>query len=186
GSISAALGDEWDRPRWTVVRGAGPAAASPGTAARIGARMAQLEFAAAAGDDSAYQRAAATLHELLAAVEGAGPIAVQLTESSINAAEERALLARQLRTVTGTGNAFDAGAWLETARLAAVSGRTEFLDTGGPAIATLRDITAALERAPPSGEWDTILALLHAILRDHADADLTRDHVEKALAAIPR
>lgn len=186
GSVSAALGESWDQPGWSVVRGSDVGSATPGTSARIGARVAQLEFAAGASDTVAYRRVQGSIAELLSAVEGAGPIAVRLPQLQLQDSEGRATLARQLREVTGELTAFDVGAWLETARLAALNGRSDFLATNGPAIATLRALTDALDRAPPAGNWSEILAQLRTMTQGPLDAATARAHIETALAAIPR
>lgn len=186
GSVSSALGESWDQPGWSVVRGNDVGSATPGTSARIGARVAQLEYAAGAADSVAYRRVQSSITELLAAVEGAGPIAVRLPELQLQDAEGRATLARQLREVTGEPAAFDVGAWLETARLAALSGRSDFLAANGPAISMLRPLTDALDRAPPAGNWSEILTQLRAMTQGPLDAATARAHIEAALAAIPR
>lgn len=186
GSVSTALGDAWDQPGWSVVRGSDVGSATPGTSARIGARVAQLEYAAGASDSVAYRRVQGSIAELLSAVEGAGPIAVRLPQLQLQDATGRATLARQLREVTGEPTAFEVGAWLETARLAALSGRSDFLTTDGPAIATLRTLTNALDRAPPAGNWSEISSQLHGIMQGPPDPETARTHIEAALAAIPR
>jgi hypothetical protein len=186
GSVSAALGEDWDQPGWSVMRGSGASGSSPGAAARIGARMAQLEYAASAGDQAAYARISAIVVALLSAVEGAGPIAARLPTLPMAAADERGTLARQLRSITGAETAFDVGVWLETARLADASGHSAFLSDSGAAVSRLRSITSELERAPPEGDWTTILAQLQAIARDAGDGSGARVHVDTALAAIPR
>ncbi len=186
GSVSAALGESWDQPGWSVVRGGDVGSATPGTSARIGARVAQLEYAAGASDSVAYRRVQSTIAELLSAVEGAGPIAVRLPQLPLQDSEGRATLARQLRDVTGEPTAFEVGAWLETARLAALSGRSDFLATDGPAIATLHVLTDALDRAPPAGNWSEIISQLHSLTQGPPDAETARAHIEAALAAIPR
>lgn len=186
GSVSTALGDAWDQPGWSVVRGSDVGNATPGTSARIGARVAQLEFAAGASDSLAYRRVQGSIAELLAAVEGAGPIAVRLPQLQLQDSDGRATLARHLREVTGEATAFDVGAWLETARLAGLSGRSDFLATNGPAISTLRTLTDALDRAPPAGNWSEIIAQLHGITQGPPDAATARARIEAALAAIPR
>lgn len=186
GSVGAALGDDWDQPGWTVMRGSAASGSSPGSAARIGARMAQLEYAASAGDQAAYDRISAIVVGLLSAVEGGGPIAARLSSLPMAAAAERGALARQLRSITGAESAFDVGVWLETARLADASGRASFLSPNGPAVARLRRITSALERAPPPGDWSTILTQLQAISRGADDGVRARARVDTALAALPR
>lgn len=185
GSVSRTLGEGWDQPGWSVVRGA-ESNASPGTAARIGARVAQLEYAAGARDSVAYRQVQLTIGALLAAVEGTGPIVAGLAQLAISDSTGRARLASQLRAVTGETSAFDIGAWLETARLAAMSGHDDYLAPDGAAVATLRALLTTLDRAPPAGDWSVILSQLREIARQPGDPALTRARVDSAMAAIPR
>jgi hypothetical protein len=186
GSVDATLGNDWDQPGWSVVRGGAAGTASAGTAARIGARVAQLEYAAAASDSAAWQRVAATLADLVTSVEGSGPLTQQLRSGGILDLDQRATLARQLRELTGTPAAFDVGAWLETARLAAASNRLDHFRAGGDALTSLQRVTAAIEREQSSAEWSVIISQLKAIETEAADASRVRLHVDSAMSAFPR
>lgn len=184
GSVDTALGSDWDRPGWSVVRGGEASTASAGTAARVGARVAQLEYAAAAADSVAWQRVAATLADLVTSIEGGGPVSQQLRGGAMRGAGDRATLARQLRELSGSPSAFDAGAWLETARLATASGRLDYFRAEGNARATLRDVIPAVERDHPT--WSLIISQLKALEREAVDAFRIRLRVDSAMAALPR
>lgn len=189
GSLEQTLGSNWSRPAWSVARGSGAGTASPGTAARVGARFAQLEYAAAASDSVAWAGAAATLAELMTSIEGAGPIVGQLRGASVPDAGERASMGRQLRQLMAAPSGFDIGAWLETARLAAVSGQGSFFRADGPGIAALTEITSALERDTSAGPWSGVLGQarrLHELAGPAPDLQQVRRVVDAAMAAIPR
>jgi hypothetical protein len=184
GTVDASLGGDWDRPGWSVVRGGEASTASAGTAARVGARVAQLEYAASAADSVAWQRVAATLADLVTSIEGGGPAAQQLRVVAIPVARDRTMLARQLRELSGTPSAFDVGAWLETARLAAASGREDYFRADGDARAALRRVREAVERDHPT--WSGVISQLKAIENEAADVSRARLHVDSAMAALPR
>lgn len=189
GSVEQTLGSDWSQPAWSVVRGSGAGTSSPGTAARVGARFAQLEYAAAASDSVAWSSAAATLSDLMTSIEGTGPIVEQLRGASVPDGDERASMGRQLRELTAAPSGFDIGAWLETARLAAVSGQGSFFRADGPGIAALTEITSALERDTSAGPWSGVLGQareLHALAGPAPDLQLVRRVVDAAMAAIPR
>jgi hypothetical protein len=184
GSVDASLGGDWDQPNWSVVRGAESSIASAGTAARVGARLAQLEYAASASDSVAWQRVAATLADLVTSIEGSGPASQQLRSGAMLDNDQRATLARQLRKLSSSPSAFDLGAWLETARLATASGRLDYFRAGGDARASLRRVTAAVERDQPT--WTVIISQLKALENEAADDSRVRLRVDSAMAAFPR
>lgn len=184
GSVDASLGGDWDQPAWSVVRGGEISTASAGTAARAGARVAQLAYAASAADSVAWQRVSAILGDLVSSIEGSGPIAQQLRSGVMLDRDQRATLARQLRELSGAPSAFDVGAWLETARLATASGRQDYFRADGDARASLRRVTAAIERDHPS--WSVVISQLKAIENEAVDVSRVRLLVDSAMAALPR
>ncbi len=186
GSVQRALGDNWDQPGWSVVRGAESSSASAGTVARLGARMTQLAFSARAADTVAYAVSAARARALLTTIAGSGPLAATLAALPITASADRATLARRIREVSGEPTAFDVGGWLETARLSYLNGADDFAASGSAAAATLHRITDALGRAPPDSRWEDIERHLRAIEENSANPSLARAHVDSALKAIPR
>lgn len=186
GSVQRTLGDSWDQPGWSVVRGLESSGASAGTVARLGARMAQLAFAAGSGDTIAYALSTARARALLTTIAGSGPLAASLEALPITASADRSTLARQIREVSGEPTAFDVGGWLETARLSYLNGADDFAAPGSAAAATLHGITDALGRAPPDSRWQDIERHLRAIEASSADPALARAHVDSAVKAIPR
>lgn len=204
GSIRNRLGARWDEPGWSVTRGAESSDASTGTIARIGARVAQLELAARARDTAAYEQVLGALQPLLVTVTGASPIAARLAQLSMAATDERATVMRQLREVAGAPEAFDVGVLLEAARLGIASENSAFLSIDGAGIHALLATAAALERAPPSGDWAATRAQLAGIAelgrvattasrgpRSIASSGALataalRARVDSAVAAIPR
>src|SRR5687767_4136506 len=150
GSVDNSLGPNWDQPSWSVVRGSSASALSAGVAARMGARVAQLEYAAYAADTVAWNRVSTALVDLASSIEGAGPVGQQLRGLTIPSAADRASVARKLREISGASAAFDVGAWLETARLAAAGDRLDYLRPDGDARASLRRIRASIERDQPT------------------------------------
>lgn len=186
GSVQRTLGDSWDQPGWSVVRGLESSSASAGTVARLGARMAQLAFAAGSGDTIAYALSTARARALLTTIAGSGPLAATLEALPITASADRSTLARQIREVSGEPTAFDVGGWLETARLSYLNGADDFAAPGSAAAATLHGITDALGRAPPDSRWQDIERHLRAIEASSADPALARAHVDSAVKAIPR
>lgn len=186
GSIQRVLGDNWDQPGWSVVRGVESTGATAGTIARLGTRMSQLAFAAGSADSVAYALAVARARALLTTIVGSGPLAASLAAMPITASEERATLARQIREVSGEPTAFDVGAWLETARLSYATGINDFAASGSDGLAALQHIAATLGRAPPDVRWQEIERHLVAIGEASSDPALARAHVDSALTAIPR
>jgi hypothetical protein len=182
GSVDSSLGQNWDQPGWSVVRGSSASRPSAGVAARMGARVAQLEYVAYAADTVAWRRVSAALVDLVTSIEGAGPVGQQLRGAGIPLADDRASLARQLREISGESSAFNVGAWLETARLAAVSSRFEYFRSDG-ALASLSRIREAIQRDQPT--WSVIIAHLRA-LENESDTTRVRQHVDSAMAAFPR
>jgi len=176
--------DNWDQPGWSVVRGGEAGTTSAGTAARVGARVAQLEYAASVADSAAWQRLAATLADLVTSIEGSGPITQQLRSGVMLHIEQRATLARQLRELSGAPSAFDVGTWLELARLATASGSLDYFRADGDVQASLRRVTTAVERDLPT--WSVIISQLKALDNEAMDAPRVRLHVDSAMAAFPR
>ena len=187
GRSARALPSAWDQPRWSTVRGGRDQPARDATAARLGVRVVELEFASAVEDSAAIERIAPAVLALLTSVEGAGPAGAKLRNPTAITTAERALLARLIRTLSGAPAAFDVGAWIEMARLAAATDRTEFFATGGGARRSLRAVTTAIANAATAEQdWSDVLPHLRTIDRTSAD-DLSsiRLQLDSALAAFP-
>lgn len=154
GSVSRALGEDWSRAGWPAVRGGERTAESRARAFRMGVRSAQLELALAMGDGAAVVPSAAAAARLAAGVEGGGPVAARiegLARSGTAASEsERRRTWTELRELAGAPEWFDAGAWTEAARLAALGGRADFFAPGGAAPEELDRLLAAVEILPAS------------------------------------
>ena len=176
----------WDEPGWGVARGGSTAQAADAAAARVGARLVQLEFAAAASDTSAVQRITPAMLSLISAFDGAGPVGEQLRGRVATTSGERAVIARQLRTISGASAAFDAGVWLELARLSNAAGRSEFFAVDGDSRAVLKHVITALEQEGAARRWSDVLAHLKTLDRaGTADMPMMRLQIDSAFAAFP-
>ena len=176
----------WDDAGWSVTRGGSAAPESDATALRVGARIAQLEFAVASGDSAAVGRITRELIVLISAFDGAGPVSAQLQRGVVRNKAERALAARQLRTLSLAPAAFDAGVWLATARFAAITGRRDFLTPRGDAKRALHSLVERINKDGPAQRWDGVMRYLRAL--EHADAtdvSTMRPQIDSAIAAFP-
>jgi tellurite resistance protein len=187
GSAPRALPTEWEQPGWSVVRGGREQVAGDGTAARLGVRLVQLEFASAAEDSAAVERIAPEIVGLLGSISGAGPAGEQLRHPKAITTAERALIARMLRTLSRAPAAFDAGAWIEMARLSAATDREQFFAEDGGARRSLRAVTTAIADGGASPqEWSEVLPHLRTIDRTSAgDLSAIRLQLDSAMAALP-
>ena len=176
----------WDDAEWSVERGAGSARTSDATALRVGARIAQLEFASVLSDSAAVGRITRELTALISAFDGAGPVSAQLQRGGPQTKADRALAARQLRTLSMAPAAFDAGVWLATARFATVTGRKDFLTPRSDAKRTLHALVERIDTEGLARRWAGVVPHLKAL--DHADAtdvSTMRLQVDSAIAAFP-
>ena len=190
GTIDRSLGATWDQPGWTVVRGGAPGAGSIGLTARVGARVAQLEFAAAAHDSAAYDRVASGLAEMLTSIEGAGPVAEQLRSGISSAEDAHATTVDRLRALSPATAAFDLGVWLETARLAARLGRVDFFASDGAALAALRSIRDRVARDGTLRDLRESLTHVEPLLQPGGSASpdptVVFARVDSAMSVLPR
>ena len=186
GSIGSGMQPGWDEPGWGVTRGETTAPAVDAAAARVGARMVQLEFAAAANDTNAVQRITPAILALISSFDGAGPVGEQLRGTVAATSADRAVITRQLRTLSDASAAFDVGAWLELARLSAAARRSEFFASNADARVALKNAVAALERDGASQRWSEVLAHLKSLDRAVAvDLLMIRLQIDSAFAAFP-
>jgi hypothetical protein len=169
GGVAASLGDAWDQPGWSVVRGESMGLGERARAFRAGARYAELEVAAQAVDSAAARRLATILAETAGGVDAGTPLAAQFRvladAPSLGGSGARERLAEQLRTLLRMHAWFDIGAWTETARLAVAANDLAFFSPSAPAIPELRRIIGTLEsspeqRAAASGVVDALRPLL--------------------------
>jgi hypothetical protein len=115
----------WDAAPWTAARAPGETLDPRARAVRIGARITDLEAAAAAGDSLAARQAAADVGALLGALPAAGPAASVYDELRRRAGEPAAALAstreqgRRTAARLAGEEGVTLGAWAQAARLAA-------------------------------------------------------------------
>ena len=109
------------------------------------------------------------MRDLLADVDGTGPIASQLDalahSGDAGAADLRGTLTSQLRTVHGMPAWYDLGVWVECARLALLSGDSAFLEPGG---APRRTFDRLVTARSDDREWMRTVAPLLRLLEDAA------------------
>jgi hypothetical protein len=143
----------WRAEPWTAVRAPDEVLDRRARAVRAGARITDLEAAAAAGDSAAVRRAAADLGSLLASLPASGPATAVYDELARRAGEPPGALAalreRGRRTAARLAGeeAVALGAWAEAARLAAAR-RTRTFSARAPAAARWR-APCATRRCPP-------------------------------------
>ena len=166
----------WEAAPWTAARAAGETLDPRARAVRVGARITDLEAAAAARDSLAVRRAAAEVGVLLGALPAAGPASSVYGEIGRRAGEPAAALApareRGRRTAARLAGeeGVALGAWAEAARLAAGRRDDAFFHaraTRGVLARTARDealppdARAAAERiraalAEPAPDWGAL------------------------------
>ena len=185
-ALERTYGTHWDEPGWRVVRGGRGMELAAGVRARIGARAVELELAALARDTVAARRAATALESLLGAAPGAKPLMVQLQAQPIVAHDKRQQRNARLRTLSGDTAAFDAGAWLESARIALLSNRADFLAPDGAARYALRRVIWAVSSSRDAADWPEAIDALKALdATSTADVSTLRQLVAAVMAALP-
>jgi hypothetical protein len=144
GSLARALGADWDRPPWSVVRGADSPLASRPLAFRAGARYAQLEMATQTADSTEVGRATEAIAQLVGTVEAGAAVAARFRDLArrpeFGGSTSRAQTARQTRALLGEPDWFDLGTWAETARLSLSARNVGFFAPDSPATRELRRI----------------------------------------------
>lgn len=167
----------WDAAPWTAARATGETLDPRARAVRIGARITDLEAAAAAGDSLAARQAAADVGALLGALPAAGPAASVYDELRRRAGESAQATApvreRGRRTAARLAgeDGVALGAWAQAARLAAGQGDAGFFraratrrvleraarDTALPAEArTGAQAVRAVLAAPGAPDWGAL------------------------------
>jgi hypothetical protein len=130
----AALPTGWDTPAWSSTRGPSDPLTPEARAARIGARIVDLEVAIAARD-SAAGRIAQELVLLLEGAPAGAPVAAMFREVAGKVDAPSPELTRKLddasaaATVLAGAEQVRLGAWAEAARIAAVTRDTAFFGT---------------------------------------------------------
>jgi len=139
----------WDASPWTATRAADAPLAPRARAVRVGARITDLEAAAAARDAAGTRQAAADVAALLGSLPAAGPAASLYDEVRRRAGEPAGALAPVLARGRGSAarlageDGVALGAWAEAARLAAARRDAAFFRS--------RETRAALDRAARAG-----------------------------------
>ena len=174
GSVGRALGEDWDRPPWSAVRGAEPTSATDALAFRSGARYAELELAAQAADSAGVVRAAEALERLLSTIEAGGPVGASFRDFAgspdFGGPSRRAATARQTRALLGADDWFDLGVWAETARLTLAARDVSFFATGSRGSRAVRRIVQPHLEAQPAadGEWAPVVDAVRPLLVDRS------------------
>jgi hypothetical protein len=181
------LPSQWQGTPWPGIRGAGQPLAETARAARLGARLVDLELAVTTADTTAAELAA----EIAALVEGlpaAGPVATlyrQVGQRAGAGAERQELEPLLLRARIAVArlaaaDAFELAAWAEAGRLASAQRNRAFFRTRESRAllqraATLSDLPAAARaiverldsqlRPPNLPVWSALDADLSELLR---------------------
>jgi len=183
GSVASKLGDLWDQPQWSVSRGGDNAATDKARAFRAGARVAELEVAAQAGDSTAVRRIAGFLAAILASAQVGTPTISQLKDLSMPGPAARAEVANQIRSLLGAPVNFDAGVWTETARLAFAADRRDYLSG---ATGDLTGLILKLQEDSAASSNSSLVSALQAIASAQSttpsDRVLLRRLVDYAIA----
>ena len=170
GTLTRTLGDTWDQPPWSIVRGGETTSADRALAVRAGVRFAEFEIAAQLADSTAATSSAQSIAQLLSNTEGAAPIAATFRDlasaPSFGGRSQRATSAGQLRALLGTPDWFDLGVWAGTARLAALAGDTAFFAPGSRGTSSLRRLLEGHTGNQASDEWRPVVNALQPVLMD--------------------
>lgn len=128
---AAGLPPGWDGTPWRTTRGAGDPLTPEARAVRVGARLTDLELAAAARDTAAVRAVAAEVAALLDGVPGAGAAAAAYRALGTSAPADTAALARARRdaALVAGEESVALGLWLEAARVAAARRDAAFFRT---------------------------------------------------------
>jgi hypothetical protein len=183
GSVASKLGDSWDQPQWSVSRGGDDASSDRARAFRAGARVAELEVAAQAGDSAAVRRVAGSLARLLTSAQAGTPTISQLRDFSEPASSTRAAVARQIRDLLGAPVNFDAGLWTETARMSLVSGNVDYIGATNSALTRLiLDLQGSTRTGPNASLVSALQSIASAQSTSPNDKVLLSRLVDYAIA----
>ncbi|MBC7842398.1 MAG: hypothetical protein H7099_08790 [Gemmatimonadaceae bacterium] len=186
GAMDRALGAGWGEGDHPIVRGDGADSDMFVAPSRLGALVAALTIAGTLADSTAWTHTTSVLASTLSGVSGAAPLAAQLERDDMRAAATRDARARQVRQLSGDTAAFDAGAWVEGARLSLRAGRTENLRSDAPLRIALPSVIESLESHRDATAWRDALRGLRAmnVSRDTTAATLDR-LVREVVSALP-
>ncbi|HWK88679.1 MAG TPA: hypothetical protein VNP72_01740 [Longimicrobium sp.] len=135
GSLADALDPGWAQPGWAVMRGGGSGAADLATEFRIGVRLVDVEIALDTRDAAAVRLVQPDLAELLKRRQAPPPLVAEYEDIGARAGNPTAKLASdgrraaaQTRDEFRDSPAFEAGVWVEQARLATLGDEWDFFD----------------------------------------------------------
>jgi hypothetical protein len=167
-TLKGTLGPGWDAHSWAATRGADTDINERARGIRTGVLTSTFEIAAARGD-STLADLASKIGALLVNVPGAGDV---VSQYRVLATIHGAIPAEQLRKARSGARemvlraAFDEGAWLETARIAATvrdsvffttkESRRQLSELKTSADARTRDDVVALGDLIAKGQWDAV------------------------------
>jgi hypothetical protein len=188
GSVATVLGEAWDQPGWSVVRGGGVNLGDRASAFRAGVRYAELEVAAKAADSAAVMRLSEPLAQTVGGIDAGAPVAAQFRELArapdFGGSARRARAAEELRSLSRASAWFDAGAWTEMARLALAANQLSLFAPNGKAIAELQRIVGALESSPEQrSAASPLLDALQPLLSGRNWSTGDRDSLSRILQA---
>jgi len=174
-----ALAPGWEQHSWSATRGASDGMTERARAVRAGALTSAIDVAAARGGDSVTARLAAQMAALFVDVPGAGSVVTtyrDIASRNTPPAPERLRDARRATRDVVSQPAFDNGAWLEVARVAALDHDSAFFaasesreqlgrlerETAGDARA--RDEVLSVGRLIEQHDWDALRAATTNVL----------------------
>jgi hypothetical protein len=166
-TLKGTLGPGWDAHSWAATRGADNDISESARGIRTGVLTSTFEVAAAHGD-STLADLASKIGALLANVPGAGNV---VTQYRLLATIHGAIPVEQLRKARSGARemvskaAFDEGAWLEAARIAATVRDSAFFTTKES-----RRQLSELETSADVRTRDDVVALGHLIAKGQWDA----------------
>ncbi len=194
GSLTRALGQDWDQPGWPVKRGGGESLLKQRWEFRIGVRLAELDAAVDARDAPAMYGAATELSRMMERLgPDAGSVAMDYPGLGTLAADPQSGRDWEAgaRAVKELGEGFrdspwlGLGIWVEQARLASLARRVEFFesqkarkvlagladsieqeDARTSVARHLRDLDSRIGDGVSPGEMDAIRTRLAAIIRE--------------------
>lgn len=172
---AAGLPPGWDGTPWGSTRGAGDPLTPEERGVRIGARLTDLELAAASGDSASARAIAREVAALLEEVPGAGAAGSTYRAFAASAADRQALArARRDAALVAGEDDVALGLWLETARVAAARRDTAYFRAPGSRAARARGSRAVQALAPASmARLDSALADPRGAAWADAERELT-------------
>lgn len=173
------LAPGWENHSWAATRGATDGMTERARGVRAGALTTAIDVASARGADSVVGRLAFQVAALFVDVPGAGAVVGTFREiagGGTGGGPDRLRVARLNARALVPESAFDNGAWLEAARIAAIDHDSAFfagatsrdhlasLQSDATADPRLKDDVDAATRAIGRGDWDAAAAATTNVL----------------------